>query len=55
MGGQVGPAIMGKLKEETHGFTAGTLALAGFLLVAATIARLLSRRVRQEREMTADL
>jgi MFS family permease len=55
MGGQVGPAIMGKLKEETHTFTAGTLALAGFLLVAATIARVLSLRVRQEREMTDDL
>lgn len=55
MGGQVGPAIMGKLRHETGTYTAGTLALAGFLLVAATIAWQLSLRVRREKEAAADL
>ena len=55
MGGQVGPAIMGKLKEETGTFTAGTLALAGFLLLASTIAWRLSQRVRREKDAAADL
>ena len=55
MGGQVGPAVMGKLREDTGTFTAGTLALSGFLLVAATIAWILSRRVRQDHGAAADL
>jgi MFS transporter, ACS family, tartrate transporter len=55
MGGQVGPAIMGKLEKETGTFTAGTLAMAGFLLLAATIAWRLSQRVRREKNAAADL
>jgi MFS family permease len=55
MGGQVGPAIMGTLKTMTGTFTAGTLVLAAFLLLAATIAWRLSQRVRREKDAAADL
>lgn len=55
MGGQVGPAVMGKLRDDTGTYTAGTLTLAGFLLAATTLAWLLSRRVRKDPDATADL
>ena len=55
MGGAAGPALMGRLHKETGAYTAGTLTLAGFLLLAATLAWMLSRRVRRDPNATADL
>ena len=54
-GGQVGPAVMGWLREHTGSFTGGMLALSGFLLAAALLAVLLAVLVRREGAGTADL
>jgi MFS family permease len=53
-GGQVGPYVMGWLREYTGSFTVGLLSLSGFLLAAATLACVLALRVRREPH-TADL
>jgi MFS family permease len=37
MGGFVGPALMGWLKDRTHSFSAGLLAMAGFMTLAAVL------------------
>jgi nitrate/nitrite transporter NarK len=37
-GGFVGPTIMGWLTDQTGSFTAGLMALCGFLLAAASLA-----------------
>ena len=46
-GGQVGPTVMGWLEDQTGSYSAGLLAMSGFLLLAAGLAwslRLLVRR-----------
>lgn len=53
-GGQVGPYVMGWLRQYTGSFTIGLLSLSGFLMVAASLAWWLAVRVRRETE-TADL
>jgi nitrate/nitrite transporter NarK len=54
-GGQVGPAVMGWLRQETGSFTIGVLSLAGFLVAAAALAACLAWRVRRTAESAADL
>jgi MFS family permease len=53
-GGQVGPYVMGWLRQYTGSFTVGLLSLSGFLLMAASLAWWLAVRVRREPD-TADL
>ena len=45
---------MGKLTDNTGGFTLGTLVLAGFLLAATLIWWSLSRVVRSEMDAASD-
>ena len=54
-GGQVGPAIMGWLRQETGSFTVGVLALSAFLVIAAGLAAGLAWHVRRAPESAADL
>lgn len=37
MGGAVGPALMGWLKDRTHSYSAGLMAMAGFMTLAAVL------------------
>src|SRR5262245_33912132 len=53
-GGQVGPAVMGWLREHTGSFSAGLLAMSGFLVFAALLAWSLKLLVRND-ERAADL
>jgi D-galactonate transporter len=53
-GGQVGPAVMGWLRDHTGSFSAGLLAMSGFLVFAALLAWSLKRLVRDD-ERAADL
>jgi nitrate/nitrite transporter NarK len=53
-GGQVGPYVMGWLRESTGSFTVGLLVMAGFLLAATSLAWWLAVRVRREQD-TSDL
>ena len=48
MGGFFGPSIMGWLKDATGSYTAGLLAMAGFLVMSALFAASLKFVVRQE-------
>jgi nitrate/nitrite transporter NarK len=43
LGGFVGPSIMGFLTDQTGSYSAGLLALSGFLVVSATLAWCLKR------------
>ncbi|HXH25148.1 MAG TPA: hypothetical protein VNI78_07860, partial [Vicinamibacterales bacterium] len=43
LGGFVGPTIMGVLTDQTGSYSAGLLALSGFLFLSAVIASLLKR------------
>ena len=43
LGGFLGPALMGWLKQTTGGYAAGMLVLAGFLIVPAAVVVLLGR------------
>jgi nitrate/nitrite transporter NarK len=54
-GGQVGPAVMGWLRDHTGSFAGGMLTLSGFLLAAALLAVLLAALVRRDGSATADL
>jgi D-galactonate transporter len=55
-GGQVGPTVMGWLTDMTGSFSAGLLALSGFLIAAAIMAWSLKLMVhRQDRTAAADL
>ena len=55
-GGQVGPSIMGWLRDYTGSFSAGLLAMSGFLLLAAGLAWSMRLLVRgQDRAAAADL
>jgi D-galactonate transporter len=54
-GGQVGPAVMGWLRDHTGSFTGGMLALSGFLLMAASLAAILAIIVRRDGVAAADL
>lgn len=47
LGGYVGPWMVGVLKDETGSFEAGTLAMAGMLVVAAALTLLLKRVARE--------
>jgi ACS family tartrate transporter-like MFS transporter len=47
-GGFVGPSIIGWLKQETGSFTAGLMAMCGFLLVAAFLSVILRYSVEAE-------
>jgi MFS transporter, ACS family, tartrate transporter len=53
-GGQVGPAVMGWLREHTGSFSAGLLAMSGFLVLAAILAWSLKLLVRND-ERARDL
>jgi len=48
LGGFVGPYLVGWLKDATGGYSAGLLAMAGFLLASTVLALSLRRLVRQE-------
>ena len=48
MGGFLGPSIIGWLKDATGSYTAGLLAMAGFLMMAAVFGLILKRVVREE-------
>src|SRR4029079_6317611 len=37
LGGQLGPWLMGRLKDQTHGYNAGLMTLAGILLLEAVV------------------
>ena len=54
-GGQVGPAVMGWLRDTTGSFTGGLLSLSGFLLAAALLAWGLAWQVRRADDAAADL
>jgi len=54
-GGQVGPSIMGWLRDYTGSFAGGMLALSGFLLAASLLACLLAVIVRRGTAAPADL
>jgi MFS family permease len=54
-GGQVGPAVMGWLREHTGSFAGGMLALSGFLITAAALAAVLAVIVRREGSAALDL
>jgi len=54
-GGQVGPYVMGWLRQYTGSFTIGLLSLSGFLLAAALLAWWLALRVRREPDVAPDL
>jgi ACS family tartrate transporter-like MFS transporter len=47
-GGFVGPSIIGVLKQETGSFTAGLIAMCGFLLAAAFLACVLYFKVQKD-------
>jgi ACS family tartrate transporter-like MFS transporter len=47
-GGFVGPSIIGWLKQETGSFTAGLMAMSGFLLVAALLSVVLKYTVESD-------
>jgi MFS transporter, ACS family, tartrate transporter len=47
-GGFVGPALMGWLKDRTNSFSAGLLAMAGFLLVSTALSWSMKLLVKQE-------
>jgi MFS transporter, ACS family, tartrate transporter len=49
-GGQVGPTIMGWLRDTTGSYSAGLLAMSGFLLAAAMLAYSLRLVVRSNAE-----
>ena len=49
LGGFIGPAVMGWLKDETGSFTAGLIAMAGFLALASLLAILLHLITRDAR------
>jgi cyanate permease len=48
LGGFVGPYVVGWLKDATGNFSAGLLAMAGFLFASTVLALSLKRFVRQE-------
>ena len=48
MGGFLGPSIIGWLKDATGGYTAGLVAMAGFLVMAVVFGFILKRVVREE-------
>ena len=54
-GGQVGPYVMGWLRQYTGSFTIGLLSLSVFLLAAASMAWWLAVRVRREPDVPPDL
>jgi nitrate/nitrite transporter NarK len=54
-GGQVGPYVMGWLRQNTGSFTIGLLSLSVFLLAAAALAWWLALRVRRGPDVAADL